>query len=73
MREVIGKSVAGVADFLSLGFDHIILKKESYYFCKLGFSDAIFSLGNFVMGFSISALSVVLGVSAVFPIPGGRV
>lgn len=32
---------------------------------------AIFSLGNFVMGFSISALSVVMGVPAVFPIPGG--
>lgn len=73
MREVIGKSVAGVADFLSLGFVHIILKKKkSYYFCKRGFSGAIFSLGNFVMGFSMSALSVVLGVSAVFPIPGGR-
>lgn len=28
MREVIGKSVAGVADFLSLGFVHIILKKK---------------------------------------------
>lgn len=52
MREVIGKSVAGVADFLSLGY--YFEEKKSHYFCKRGFSGAIFSLGNFVMGFSMS-------------------
>lgn len=36
MREVIGKSVAGVADFLSLGFVHIILKKKKLFFLQAG-------------------------------------
>ena len=78
MREVIGKSVAGVvADFLSLGFVHNIVKKKKrkkkLIFLQAGVSGAVFSLVNFVVGFLISALGVVLGVPAGFPIPGGRV
>lgn len=52
MREVIGKSVAGVADFLSLGFVHIILKKKKkLFFLQAGvFRCHIFS-GKFRNGF----------------------